>query len=304
MSARTLADVAAERCALARNGFAPVIIITGDKRPKETGWPDRARALLQPGAEVPAPEPDALNTGILCNGLRALDLDIDDAAVADAVRTLAEQHLGNTLARVRDNSPRCLLLYRAAEGEPHKRAMTGKGGKIEVLGTGQQFVAFGTHPSGASLEWEPIGPDAVTRERLPAITGARLTDFLAAAAPLIGAPAPAGLSALPPGRTAGPRLPAIDLDTPSAVADASAYVAKAAPAVQGQGGDAHTLQVAYEVRDRGVSEPLALGLMLKDWNERCSPPWPVEELEGKVANAYRYALKWEVAATAAGSGTL
>ena len=190
VSARDLAEVAAERIALVRNSFAPVPIVTDGKRPTETGWPDRARALLQPGAEVPAPAPDALNTGIECSGLRPLDLDIDDPATAEAVRALARQMLGDTIARVRDNSPRCLLPYRAAEGEPRKRVLIGTGGKIEALGTGQQFVAFGTHPSGAPLEWEPIGPDSVARDRLPTISEAQLAGFLAAAAPLIGASAP------------------------------------------------------------------------------------------------------------------
>ena len=64
--------------------------------------------------------------------------------------------------RTRANSPRCLIIYRAAEGKPPKRKLTGKLGKIEVLGAGQQFVAFGIHLSGATLEWFPEAPGDIT----------------------------------------------------------------------------------------------------------------------------------------------
>lgn len=87
-------------------------------------------------------------------------------------------------------------------------------------------------------------------------------------------------------------VPAVELDTPSALAAAAAWLASAPPAVEGLGGDARTYQVACEVRDRGVSAPRALELLLS-WNERCAPPWPIEELRAKVENAYAYAQRAE-----------
>lgn len=86
-----------------------------------------------------------------------------------------------------------------------------------------------------------------------------------------------------------PKSVAVDeLDKPLAVRWARDYLEKADPAVEGDGGDAHTFRVAARVRDLGVSEDTALGLMAA-WNERCEPPWDPEELAIKVANAYRYA---------------
>lgn len=87
--------------------------------------------------------------------------------------------------------------------------------------------------------------------------------------------------------------PAVDLDTPSAIAWAIEYLRHAAPAIEGMGGDGRTYQVACEVRDRGVSAPIALDLMLAHWNERCEPPWQPDELQAKVENAYAYAQRAE-----------
>ena len=179
-------------------GWRPVALFSWDcghawvkpdargKRPKGDAWQDRAR-LDPPEAADAAPELDALETGILCDGLRALDLDIDDAPTVATLRAMAVAMFGETIVRHRDNSPRVLMPYRAAEGTPEKRILAGRLGKIEVLGLGQQFAAAEHHPSGAVLRWTPEGPATTPLHTLPAITEAQLDAFLAAAAPLIGA---------------------------------------------------------------------------------------------------------------------
>lgn len=84
--------------------------------------------------------------------------------------------------------------------------------------------------------------------------------------------------------------PLVEQDTEDAIARARRYLLKEAPiAIEGSGGDATTVQVAMRLRDLAVSEPQALELLLDHWNDRCSPPWMPDELERKVANAYRYA---------------
>lgn len=81
----------------------------------------------------------------------------------------------------------------------------------------------------------------------------------------------------------------ITLDTDEKIRQAVAYLDRAAPAIEGDGGDMHTFTVACCVRDYGVSESQCLSLMLQDWNNRCDPPWDYEGLAFKVSNAYRYA---------------
>lgn len=67
------------------------------------------------------------------------------------------------------------------------------------------------------------------------------------------------------------------------------YLKEEAPAVEGQGGDAHTVQVAMRCRDLGASEMLAYRLMSVEWNPRCSPPWSEPDLLKKVRSAHRSA---------------
>ena len=188
--------VAAQRAELWDAGYRPLAVYGHDlqriavkdrgKRPKGDDWQLRARRNPPEAVDAPA-EPDALNTGILCDGLRALDLDVDDPAVVSHLRALAFNTLGEAPIRTRDNSPRCLILYAAAEGEPSKRTLAGTVGKVEVLGRGQQFVGFGFHPSGALLRWHPEAPITFARDTLPVITEQQVTAFLSAAASVIGA---------------------------------------------------------------------------------------------------------------------
>ena len=92
--------------------------------------------------------------------VRAIDIDIGDAALADAVEQYLENHLGVVMpCRVRANSGKRLMAF-ILEGEHFKRAYKGEGGLIEFLANGQQFIAAGPHfdsrtgePSGADYEW-------------------------------------------------------------------------------------------------------------------------------------------------------
>jgi len=106
------------------------------------------------------------------------------------------------------------------------------------------------------------------------------------------APAPAELVALcgkRRERAKGEAGEGVLADHPADVARAAAWLRdEAEPAIEGAG-NVTTFATACRVRDWGVSEPACLALMLEHWNERCAPPWSVEELETIVSNAYRYA---------------
>jgi hypothetical protein len=168
-------------------GYRSVAVYTKDKRPFGIDWTGRARRNPPEAANVP-PFDDALNTGILCDGLQAVDIDIDDHAKASEVEQLAKQLLGLAPVRKRADSARVLLPYRAAHGEPGKRKIEGAYGKVEVLGRGQQFVAYGLHPSGTPYQWD-FDPSLCSRDLLSVIDERQLTAFLQAIAPIIGAKA-------------------------------------------------------------------------------------------------------------------
>jgi len=66
------------------------------------------------------------------------------------------------------------------------------------------------------------------------------------------------------------------------------YLKTAPAAVEGESGDERTFKVAAKLRDLGVPQGEAAGLMAEHYNDRCSPPWDADALERKVENAYRY----------------
>jgi hypothetical protein len=161
--------------------------ITAGKAPIGKDWGKRARQNPPECIKLGAVVKHALNTGLLCDGLRVIDGDVEDHEIAGKIRLAATTMFGETIGRYRDNSARFALAYRAAEGSPAKRTIAGTSGKVEVLGHGQQFVAHGVHPSGAALWWSPAGPDETAVDDLPAVTEDAITVFLKAVAPLIGA---------------------------------------------------------------------------------------------------------------------
>lgn len=197
MEPLTVDSVAAIRAQLWDAGFRPVPVLNADhpdpamagKAPLGKNWGNRARQDPPDCLKYP-PVAHALNTGILTDGLRAIDIDIDDPEIATRCRSLVVQRFGEAPIRMRRNSPRCLILYRAATGTPPKCSLPGKHGKIEVLGKGQQFVAFGRHPSGADLEWFPDAPGTELLSGLPAVSEDDLHELLEQIAPIIGADPP------------------------------------------------------------------------------------------------------------------
>jgi hypothetical protein len=83
----------------------------------------------------------------------------------------------------------------------------------------------------------------------------------------------------------------LELDSPAAIERATKWLINDAPeATEGFGGDNMTFQIACVVRDFGIEEQTCLELMVEHWNDtKAHPPWPIDQLEQKVANAYSYA---------------
>jgi len=104
------------------------------------------------------------------------------------------------------------------------------------------------------------------------------------------APAPAWLEELiGQPKPKADQAPLTEQDSSPAVKWAAHYLRHdAVEAVQGDAGDQTTFKVAATLKARGISEPMALELMLEHYNDRCSPPWTAEELEAKVANGFNY----------------
>lgn len=182
--------ILALRNSLWQNGYRPVAVKTNGKAPDGDAWQIRARKN-PPEAATLAARSWAASTGILCDGLRAIDIDIKDTALADEIEAIARDIIGLGPVRGRPDSAKRLILYRAADGEPRKRKVWSKEcpHAVEALGFGQQFVAFGKHPDGADYEWrDGMSPLTMARDDLPAIAEDELTAFMDAAARALGVP--------------------------------------------------------------------------------------------------------------------
>lgn len=96
---------------------------------------------------------DKLGICIQTRAVRAIDIDVEDSEVVNNILEAVVAHLGISLPkRMRSNSNKCLLAF-TLPGDMPKRVIKLQSGIIEFLATGQQFVAVGTHPSGARYEW-------------------------------------------------------------------------------------------------------------------------------------------------------
>jgi hypothetical protein len=80
----------------------------------------------------------------------------------------------------------------------------------------------------------------------------------------------------------------VQTDSPGNRERAIDFLKSCAPAIEGEGGDTHTVKTAMELRDLGLSKESALALIQEHFNPRCIPPWEPDELAVKVANAFRY----------------
>lgn len=142
---------------------------------------------------------------------------------------------------------------------------------VEVLGEGLDIRSRGGYI---------VGPGSV-------IDGAPYAEDLAPVGP-----APAWLiERLGRANEAPPRaaetLEGVDADRAEKRA-ATWLFSEAAPiAVQGSGGDTTAYKVACKLKDFGCTQDQA-GLLMAQWNELCDPPWNPDELDEKIAHAYRY----------------
>lgn len=103
--------------------------------------------------------------------VRGIDIDIADAAAAREVSDAISAHGVHLPRRTRANSGK-LLLAVCVLGDIPKRFIKTAHGVVELLATGQQFIACGTHPSGVRYEWLDGLPSAIpeiTLDKLNAI---------------------------------------------------------------------------------------------------------------------------------------
>lgn len=149
---------------LVKNGYRIVPIENGQKFPTAKGWTQKDFTADDIKAGV------GIKTG---NGVMALDIDVLDAEVSQAIADIAEKLVGYSITRV-GRAPKQLIVY-GGQGKKRMSAKykdgNGNPAQIELLGAGQQFVAYGLHPAtGKEYEWTDLYGGDIHKVNLPAIT--------------------------------------------------------------------------------------------------------------------------------------
>lgn len=206
--------------------------------------------------------PDA-NIGIHCTGYVVLDVDVKKGGDASLTELEKAHGLPETLTTITPTGGRHLF-YRLPEGHPGVPNSVGElGNGLDVRSTNGYVIAPGSEVKAGRYRFAADKPVADAPQWLVQKLG-----------------------------TFTKREQPAQLNVPDAseaiVQRAAEWLTKQPGAVEEEGGDAYTYQVAVGLRDLGVSKAQAVDLMLTQWNERCAPPWTPNEIGIKADNAYNY----------------
>ena len=183
------------RLTLHRNQYRPVPVLgphvatkAAGKRPVMKSW--EAICAMADEAEIARwtnAQRNCTNTGLLCGTLIGIDIDVLDEGKAAHLTTLACDMLGATPAKRIGREPKILLAFRTDDPfdkiqTPEFQMLDGTVARVEVLATGQQFVAFGIHPdTKAPYHWPEGSPLDLPLADLPAVSKESCAAFIAAA---------------------------------------------------------------------------------------------------------------------------
>jgi len=170
---------------LVANGYMPVPITPGTKAPTRLPqW-----QIYEYASADDARFADC-GAGILAGDVLGIDIDVPDVEVVKELLTWLLTTYGMAPVRF-GNKPKALALYRAAQPAMKKKQTPvfkrGKlQGKVEVLATGQQFVAYAIHPDTKQpYEWRGGDPLTVSADKLPMLTGEQVSEIIAHCAALL-----------------------------------------------------------------------------------------------------------------------
>ena len=158
---------------LHKNGYTITPIKPRSKEPTSDEWQKRKQSdrAVERWANVPK-----IGVGIVTGKVAGIDIDSTNAELVEdfineCVFTwgVAPERLGN--------APKTLLLYRITEPQQkrssakfYKETVKDPKHQLEVLGKGQQFVAFGIHPdTGEEYKWSERSALDYKLDELPAI---------------------------------------------------------------------------------------------------------------------------------------
>ena len=157
------------------NGYNIIPVSKGTKRPALSNW-SRIKSTQE---LIKSWDADA-SIGITTGEVVAIDIDCYDKHVTNAIVKYCNQNIGKGLARI-GKAPKALLLFRT--DTPMSKSVSskymdadGNTNCVEILGKGQQLVAYGIHPdTQQEYRWPKACPYTVPVEHLPIINAEQIT---------------------------------------------------------------------------------------------------------------------------------
>lgn len=171
--------------ALLRRGYPLVPIKRGYKYPKGLGRWETIRADQAMLDKWLANGFSDGGVGVLTRHFPAVDIDVHDPEIVQKLVAWCASNIGATVQRV-GAAPKTLLAYRTTEpfskiASARYADMFGDEHRLEILGDGQQYVAYAVHPdTGREYCWGGEGIAGVEPDDLPVITaeqGLALLDY-------------------------------------------------------------------------------------------------------------------------------
>ncbi len=180
-----------QRVTLAKHGYALVKVKTGFKQAVEQRWQNPANSRTAEQWAADQTSDDALNTGLLTNGMRAIDIDVQDETLSAYIVAQCRMILGPAPKRFRQGSGSCMLFYRSSKAAPKPVTLIGSLGKVEARGNGQQCVIYGIHEgTGTLYQWD-TELTTMPRHLLTEVSDEKLQELFDAIFQQIGAESPA-----------------------------------------------------------------------------------------------------------------
>jgi len=162
---------------LIENGYNIIPVVQGTKRPALSNW-----SKIKSTPELIESWDADSSIGITTGEVVAIDVDIYDKDVTNAIVKYCDQHIGKGLRRI-GKAPKGLLLFRT--DTPMSKSVSpkfvdadGNTNCVEILGKGQQLVAFGIHPdTQQEYYWPKDCPTTVPIADLPTINAEQITEL-------------------------------------------------------------------------------------------------------------------------------
>ena len=161
---------------LVERGYSVVPIPVGTKGPRMAGWQDVRATVADVKKWAGNGYADA-GVGVLARNTPAIDLDFEDQTVVDALMPTIQGLFPEMPPMRVGRAPKTMFVCRTDEpftkvqSAKYQDTLFGATFQVEILGDGQQFVAFHTHPdTGKPYTWPGAALFDLEWQSLPVLT--------------------------------------------------------------------------------------------------------------------------------------